>query len=140
VLVVALIQMVTVVVAVLGSIWQWELPWEGVVVTYLQEHAAARWLIVAMGIAVILAVIGMWRLRYWGWALMVSIVGASLALDLMVWWHDGPDTSLPAYVRLALDVVSAFYLNTSAVQDAFRAPGAAGHAPVADAGPAGRDP
>jgi hypothetical protein len=138
VLVVALIQMITVVVAVVGSLTQWEMPWEGVFVTYLQEHAVARGAILALGIAIVAAVIGLWRLRYWGWALMVSIVGVSLALDLMVWWQGGSSTSLVAYGRLALDVVSAFYLNTSAVQDAFRPPRSPTTAPVVSTRSAGR--
>lgn len=122
VLVVALIQVSTVVIALVAVLTSWELPWEGVVVTYLQAHATARILIAVVGLAVIAAVIGMWRLEYWGWALMVSLVGLSLVTDLLTWWRDGSSTSLAAYGRLALDVVSAFYLNTRAVQDAFRPP------------------
>jgi hypothetical protein len=51
---------------------------------------------------------------------MVSLVGVSLLLDLTNWWQLGSETPIALYGRLALDVVSAFYLNTSAVQEAFR--------------------
>lgn len=122
VLVVALIQLATVAFALVGALTSWVMPWEGIFVTYVQEHTWARLVILGLGVLVVVAVVGMWRLRYWGWALMVSLVGASLLFDLMTWWQAGAATSLPAYVRLALDVVSAFYLNTRAVQDAFRSP------------------
>ncbi len=130
VLVVALIQVATVAIALVGSLTALELPWEGVIATYVQEHAWARLLIMGIGVAVVVAVIGLWRMRYWGWALMVSIVGLSLLLDLVTWWRNGPETGLPSYVRMAMDVVCAFYLNTTAVQAAFRAPPVETTAPV----------
>jgi hypothetical protein len=138
VLVVALIQLVTLGVVLIAVVSSWELPWEGVAVTYLQDHAWARLLIGAAGVAVVVAVIGMWRLEYWGWALMVSLVGLSLLLDLATWWRDGSSTSLASYVRLTLDVVAAFYLNTSAVQHAFRPPTRPAARAVAGTSSAGR--
>jgi hypothetical protein len=120
VLVVALIQLGTIAFALLGTLASWVMPWEGTLVVYLQEHSWARGAILLFGVAVLVAVIGMWQLRYWGWALMVSLVGVSLLLDLTNWWQLGSETPIALYGRLALDVVSAFYLNTSAVQEAFR--------------------
>lgn len=125
-LVVALIQLGTVAYSLLGLLSAWEMPWEGILVVYLQEHAWARSAILTLGGVVLVAVFGLWQLRDWGWALMVALVGVSLLLDLTNWWESGGDASLALYLRLGLDVVSAFYLNTRAVQDAFRpAPGTA---------------
>lgn len=133
VLVVAIIQLVTVGLSVVGALTDLGLPWEGAVMAYLQEHAWTRLLVVLTAIALVVAVVGLWRLRPWGWALMVSLVGVSLLLDLTAWWRLGPEMSLPAYARLFLDVVCAFYLNTTAVQDAFRRePVDAGSTPTGD--------
>lgn len=139
VLVVALIQLGTIAFALLGTLASWVMPWEGTLVVYLQEHSWARAAILVFGLAVLVAVIGMWQLRYWGWALMVSLVGVSLLLDLTNWWQLGSAAPLALFVRLGLDVVSAFYLNTSAVQDAYRArPAEDTAAPIAGTRSAGR--
>lgn len=138
VLVVALIQIGTIVFALLGTLASLAMPWEGTLVTYLQEHAWARGAILLFGVAVLVAVIGMWQLRYWGWALMVALVGVSLLLDLTAWWQAGSAATIALYVRLALDVVSAFYLNTRAVQDAFRGPPEPSPHPFAGTESAGR--
>ena len=121
-LVVALIQLATVVLALVATLSSWTLPWDGVLMTYLQAHTWVQIVFAGAGVAVIVAVIGMWRLEHWGWALMVSLVGLSLLLDLVSWWRTGSETSLATYLRLGMDVVSAFYLNTKAVSDAFRPP------------------
>jgi hypothetical protein len=138
VLVVALIQLATVVLALIVTLSSWTLPWEGVLMSYLQEHTWARIVFAGAGVAMVVAVIGMWRLEHWGWALMVSLVGLSLLLDLLTWWHTGPDTSLATFLRLAMDVVSAFYLNTRAVQDAFRPAPGSRRRPAAGTSAAGR--
>ncbi|MFN8517796.1 MAG: hypothetical protein U0667_00080 [Chloroflexota bacterium] len=138
VLVVALIQLGTIGFALLGTLASWAMPWEGTLVVYLQEHAWARGAILLFGVAVLAAVVGMWQLRYWGWALMVSLVGVSLLLDLTTWWQASDDAPIALYARLALDVVSAFYLNTSAVQDAFRTPVETMPRPIAGTESAGR--
>jgi hypothetical protein len=138
VLVVALIQLSSVGFAVIAGLTSWDVPWEGLVTTYLQEHAWARLVVLTMAIVVVVAAVGMWRLRYWGWALMVSLVGISLLLDLLTWWRSGSEANLATYVRLTLDVVCAFYLNTTAVQDAFRSPPEPASRPVAGTRSAGR--
>ena len=137
-LVVAFLQLSTVVVALVASVTSFDLPWESVVATYLSEHAFARLVIGAAGIAVVVAAIGLWRLRHWGWALMVTLVGLSLILDLVTWWRTGSQTGPATYIRMAFDVVSAFYLNTTAVQDAFRRPKEPDTPPVAGTRAAGR--
>ncbi len=117
---VALIQAITVAVAIIGALSLFEVPWEGVLVTYVRDHALARGAVLSLGVLVLVAVAGMWRLRWWGWALMVALVGLSLLLDLINWWKLGADAGPMMFLRLGLDVVSAFYLNTRSVQDAFK--------------------
>jgi hypothetical protein len=138
VLVVALIQLLTVVLALVAALSAWTLPWEGVLMSYLQEHTWARIVFAGAGLLVVIAVIGLWRLAHWGWALMVSLVGLSLLLDLTTWWRTGSETTLATYLRLAMDVVSAFYLNTRAVQDAFRPRQEPVRKPIAGTESAGR--
>ncbi|MET0772847.1 MAG: hypothetical protein ABWZ82_07175 [Candidatus Limnocylindrales bacterium] len=138
VLVVALIQLTTVVLALVITLAGWTLPWEGVLMSYLEEHTWARIVFAGAGVAVVVAVIGMWRLEPWGWALMVSLVGLSLVLDMLTWWRTGSETTLATYLRMGLDVVSAFYLNTKAVQDAFRPPRTPERKPIAGTDSAGR--
>lgn len=138
VLVVALIQLAAVAIPLAIALTSSTMPWEGVLVTYLQDHSWARAVILGLSVLVVVAVVGMWRLRYWGWAIMVSLVGISLVLDIAAWWRTGPETGLAAFVRLAMDVVCAFYLNTRAVQDAFRRPTLPAYAPVANTQSAGR--
>lgn len=138
-LVVALIQLATVGLALVGTLSSWVMPWEGTLVVYLQEHAWARSAIMTIGAAVLVAVIGLWQLRRWGWALMVALVGVSLMLDLINWWESAGDAELVLYLRLGLDVIAAFYLNTASVQDAFRTPSQdATASPTADARSPGR--
>ena len=87
---------------------------------------------------VVLAAAGMWRLRPWGIALMISLVGLSLVVDLTIWAVDtGQDRQLALYLRMLFDVVSAFYLNSSSVQAAFREPPPAAR-PAASTASAGR--
>jgi hypothetical protein len=138
VLVVALIQVGTVALVLIGALSAWVLPWEGVFTTYLVDNSWARLVILLVGAAALVAVVGMWRLRYWGWALMVALVGVSLVLDLTTWWRAPAEAGLALYGRLTLDVVSAFYLNTRAVQDAFRREPVEPPEPIAGTRSAGR--
>ena len=116
----ALLQLGTVVVALGSYMSGVDLPWEGTLSEVLAEHSWARVGIVLMASLVILAAIGMWRLRRWGWALMISMVGLSLAFDITVWFRNASDgRQLALYLRMGLDVVSAFYLNSAAVHRAF---------------------
>ena len=116
----ALLQLGTVVVALGSYMSGVDLPWEGTLSEVLAEHSWARVGIVLMASLVILAAIGMWRLRRWGWALMISMVGLSLAFDITVWFRDANGGGhLAFYLRMCLDVVSAFYLNSASVHRAF---------------------
>ncbi len=120
VIVVALLQLGTVVVALGSYLAGIDLPWEGSLSDLLAEHGWARIAIGLIAVLVLVAAVGMWRLRRWGWALMISLVGLSLATDLTIWFSNtGQDRYLALYLRMGFDIVSAFYLNTSAVQAAF---------------------
>jgi hypothetical protein len=120
VIVVALLQLGTVVVALGSYLSGIDLPWEGTMSAVLAEHSWARVVIVVMAFLVILAAVGMWRLERWGWALMISMVGLSLAFDITVWFRDPSEgRPLALYLRMGLDVVSAFYLNSASVHRAF---------------------
>lgn len=123
VLVVALLQLVTASIAMLGFFANVTIPWQGAFVRALQDNDLARGAITCFAALVVVAAIGMWWLRYWGWALMLALVGLALVLDLVTWWIiSGTERDLPLYARMFLDVICAFYLNSSAVQDAFRKP------------------
>jgi hypothetical protein len=120
VMVVALLQLGTVGIAVLGFFSLVTIPWQGTFIRALQDHEIARGTIMTFGVLIVVAAIGLWLLRYWGWALMLSLVGFALVLDLTTWWAiAGTDRDLALYARMLLDVVCAFYLNTSAVRAAF---------------------
>ncbi len=120
VLVVALLQLGTIGIAVLGFFSFVTIPWQGTFIRALQDHEMARGTILTFGVLVVVAAIGLWYLRYWGWALMLSLVGFALVLDLMTWWViAGTERDLALYARMLMDVICAFYLNSSAVQAAF---------------------
>ncbi len=121
VLVVALLQLFTVGIAAFGFFAQVTIPWQGTFLRALQDHDLARGAVASFAVLVVVAAIGMWWIRYWGWALMLALVGLALVLDLATWWViSGTERDLALYARMLLDVVCAFYLNTAAVQDAFR--------------------
>jgi len=139
VIVVALLQLGTIIVAFSSYLWDANLPWEGGLAELLAEHSWARVAILLFGVLVVLAAAGMWRLQRWGWALMILLVAMSLVLDLSMWYRAGEaDRHLALYLRMVLDIVSAFYLNSSAVQVAFRGRQADASAPAQTTSAAGR--
>jgi len=139
VIVVALLQLGTVVVAFGSYLSGIDLPWEGTLATLLADHSWARVGILLFALLVVVAAAGMWRLRKWGWALMISLVGLSLALDVSMWFSNASqDRQLALYLRMGFDVVSAFYLNSAAVQSAFHGDQTGDPAPAATTSSAGR--
>jgi len=81
----------------------------------------------------LVAAAGLWRRWRRGWILAMLLVGASLVVDLALYWQ-----GQALYVRMAIDVVLALYLNQGAVREYFdpqalRAP-AATLAPAPDPG------
>jgi hypothetical protein len=120
VIVVALLQLGTVAAALVSYLSGIDLPWEGTLSVVLAENTWARAGILLFALLVAVAAVGMWRLRPWGLALMISLVGLSLVTDITIWATNAQeDQQLALYLRMAFDVVSAFYLNSSSVQEAF---------------------
>jgi hypothetical protein len=62
----------------------------------------------------LVAALGLWFGWRRGWVLTMLLVGISLALDLWLYWNDQR-----YYLRMAVDVVLAFYLNQGAVREFF---------------------
>lgn len=62
----------------------------------------------------LLAAAGLWLGYRWAWALTMLVVGISLVASLLLYWRGDPP-----YLRMAIDVVLAFYLNQGAVRDYF---------------------
>lgn len=62
----------------------------------------------------VVAAIGLWRGLRWAWVLTMLVVGFGLLVSLYVLWLGDP-----AYSRMAIDVVAAFYLNQGAVRQHF---------------------
>lgn len=120
VLIVALLQLGTVSVAFISYLSGIDLPWEGAMSEILAENSVARIGIAIFGVLVAVAAVGMWKLRRWGWALMITLVALSLVLDISTWARQGDqERHFVLYLRMLFDVVSAFYLNSSSVQAAF---------------------
>ena len=71
-------------------------------------------LIVTLVILRLVAAAGLWLGWRRGWVLAMLLVGASLVIDLWLYW-DGQ----PLYRRMAMDVVIALYLNQGAVREYF---------------------
>jgi hypothetical protein len=65
---------------------------------------------------VITAVVLLLALRRRGWALMMVLVGLSLAANLATWWfHPGE----ARWVTMGIDVLTALYLNSAQVRRLF---------------------
>jgi uncharacterized membrane protein (DUF2068 family) len=62
-----------------------------------------------------LAAVGLWTGARWAWVLTMLMVGTGLVLSLYLYAKGDPP-----YLRLAIDVVIAFYLNQGAVRDYFQ--------------------
>lgn len=73
--------------------------------------------IVLIGIGLIAAG-GLWLGYRWAWALAMIVVGVSLVVSLYLYWLGDPP-----YLRMAIDVVVAFYLNQGAVREYFERQG-----------------
>lgn len=57
------------------------------------------------------------RLRQAGWTLAMLLSGASLAVQIVQYFANGPDSLTP--LAMVLNVVSVLYLNQSTVREAF---------------------
>jgi ABC-type phosphate transport system permease subunit len=69
---------------------------------------------IALIILTAASVVGLWRLRAWGWSLALIIAGVVLVLDLG-WWYTGQ----PRYIGMFLNMIVVFYLNQRDVRTIF---------------------
>lgn len=65
----------------------------------------------------VVVAIGLWRGMRWAWVLTMLVLGIGLFVSLVVYWLGDP-----AYARMAIDVVAAFYLNQGDVRHFFQRP------------------
>jgi hypothetical protein len=80
--------------------------------TDVHEWTPASFIVlVAVGLV---AAAGLWRGHRWAWVLAMLVVGVSLVVSLYLFWLGDPP-----YLRMAVDVVLAFYLNQGAVREHF---------------------
>ena len=75
-----------------------------------------RLLAIAWSGLTVIAAVALWLLSRRGWALMMVLVGIALAVNLAIWWTDPAKTE---WLRLALNIIAAFYLNSAQVRGLF---------------------
>ena len=80
------------------------------------ESEAFRWVVILWSVLVLVAAVWLWLLSRRGWALMMVLVGVALAVHLEIWWTQPERTQ---WLRLAMNVVVAFYLNSAQVRGLF---------------------
>lgn len=81
----------------------------------------------------LIAAVGLWAGWRRGWVLTMLLVGISLTLDLWLYWNGEH-----LYLRMAIDVVLALYLNQGAVRAYFEpAPSSPDALPSDDPRPSG---
>lgn len=85
----------------------------------------ASLLIIVLVILRLVAAAGLWLRWRRGWVLTMLLVGTSLVIDLWLYWR-----GQPLYVRMAVDVVVALYLNQGAVREWFDPQARRGPAPL----------
>jgi len=96
---------------------------------WLEDLEIGPWLAVyvfATGVVQIAIVIGLWRLKRWGWFLVMLHTGLGMFLNLWAYFHAQPN-----YVTMVVLVLIVFYMNQREVQQAFLEPAAAGPSPAA---------
>ena len=62
----------------------------------------------------LVAAIGLWHRRHWAWLLTMALLAYAMALDGITFF-----LGEPAYLLMALNVVTVFYLNQREVLDQF---------------------
>lgn len=83
------------------------------------EFGTPAWYIGRFGVAVMVvataaSIVGLWRLRPWGWSLALILCGVILLLDIG-WWFAG----LPRFPGMFLNTVAVLYLNQRDVRAIF---------------------
>lgn len=82
--------------------------------TLVEMNDGMPLLIVALAALRIVAAVGLWMGSRWAWVLTMLMVGIGLIVSFAVYWLGDP-----AYLRMAIDIVIAFYLNQGIVRDYF---------------------
>lgn len=83
-----------------------------------------RWLMIYLiGTAVVqvFIIVGLWRLKRWGWFLVMLNTGVGMVLNIWAYFNARPN-----YVAMAISVLIVLYLNQREVQLAFVEPEEAG--------------
>lgn len=62
----------------------------------------------------LLAAIGLWRLRRWGWVLNMVLISYAMVYDVILYFR-----GMPHYFPMLVNVVMVFYLNQQDVQSLF---------------------
>ena len=84
-------------------------PISGIGITDLWHDIYVGWAIVN-----VLAALWLWTLSRRGWVLVMVLVGIGLVANLFLW-----ATGQPAWVRMAIQAATAFYLNSAPVRQLF---------------------
>ena len=82
--------------------------------TLLEIHEWMPGVVAVVAVVRLLAAIGLWLGSRRAWVLTMLVVGIGLFFSLYVY-----SVGDPPYVRMAIDIVIAFYLNQGAVRDYF---------------------
>jgi hypothetical protein len=85
----------------------------------LQASFEGRAALAVVAAAMIVAALGLLLRMRWAWALTMLLVGVGLVVNLAAYVRGDPN-----YLRLAIFVVTAFYLNQRAVREVFLGPAA----------------
>ncbi len=94
----------------------------------MRDLKIGPWLAVyvfAAGVVQIAIVIGLWRLKRWGWFLVMLNTGFGMFLNLWAHFHAQPN-----YITMVVLVLIVFYMNQREVQQAFLEPAASGPSPA----------
>ena len=70
--------------------------------------------VVLMIVVTAVSIVGLWRLRSWGWSLALILAGVILLFDIG-WWYYGQ----PRYPGMFLNMIAVFYLNQRDVRSIF---------------------
>ena len=69
---------------------------------------------IAWGVINLIAAVWLWTLSRRGWVLTMVLVGIGLSFNLALWFFNEP-----AWIRMAIQAVTAFYLNSAPVRALF---------------------
>ena len=84
-------------------------PIGGITVNELWRNLALGWAVIN-----VLAAVWLWTLSRRGWVLVMVLVGIGLVANLFLW-----SIGQPAWLRMAIQAATAFYLNAAPVRALF---------------------